>query len=151
MWCRHSTEPCKIPLGLENGHIKDDQLSAFSAYNDDFSTFGAHRARLNLTISPPGYRARNDFSDQLPWIRVDLRRELTITGIATQGYGDASVQEWVTSYRLMYAKKQDFAYFTDINGDVLVRMVYNYVYLKTVLVSLRRDRPYHGFCYTVRN
>lgn len=72
-------------------------------------------------MSPPGYRARNGVSDKLPWIRIDLRREFTITGIATQGYGDASIAEWVTSYRLMYAGKLEFAYFMDVNDKVLVR------------------------------
>ena len=46
---------------------------------------------------------------------------MTITAIATQGYGDESVTEWVSSYRLMYARKLDFDYFMDISGDVLVR------------------------------
>lgn len=112
-----------MPLGLANGLIKDEQLSSFSAYNDDFATYGAHRARLNLTKWPPGYRARNSFLEKLPWIRIDLTKELTITGIATQGYGDASVAEWVTSYRLMYADKLDFVYFVDIHGNVLVSAV----------------------------
>lgn len=118
-----STDPCNMPLGLANGLIKDEQFSSFSAYNNDFATYGAHRARLNLTAWPPGYRARYSFSGRTPWIRIDLRKELTITGIATQGYGDASVAEWVTSYRLMYAAKQDFDYFKDIHGKLLVSAV----------------------------
>lgn len=74
-------------------------------------------------MSPPGYRANDGVSDKLPWIEIDLRKEMTITAIATQGYGDESVAEWVTSYRLMYTRKLDFDYFMDINGDVLVRAV----------------------------
>ena len=72
---------------------------------------------------PPGYRARHRFSEKTPWIRIDLQKELTITGIATQGYGDALDAEWVTSYRLMYANKQDFDYFEDIHGKPLVSVV----------------------------
>ena len=59
-------------------------------------------------------------SSKLPWVRVDLRKDLVITGIATQGYGNASVAEWVTSYRLMFAKGAEFRNFVDVNGDVLV-------------------------------
>lgn len=112
-----------MPLGLTNGLIKDEQFSSFSAYNNDFATYGAHRARLNLTTWPPGYRSRYSFSEETPWIRIDLQKVLVITGIATQGYGDASVAEWVTSYRLMYADKQDFDYFKDNRGSLLVRAV----------------------------
>ena len=119
-----STDPCNIPLGLKNGLVKDEQFSSFSAYNDDFATYGAHRARLNLTTWPQGYRARYKFSEKPPWIKIDLRKELVITGIATQGYGDPSVAEWVTSYRLMYADKQGFHYFKDNHGKPLVRAVW---------------------------
>ena len=115
-----STESCKKALGLESGIVGNDQLTAFSAYQNDFTTFGAHRARLNLKDWPPGYRASPVESSKLPWLRVDLRKDLVITGIATQGYGNASVAEWVTSYRLMFAKGAEFRNFVDVNGDVLV-------------------------------
>lgn len=108
-----------MPFGLENGVIKDEQLSASSVYKNDFSTFGAQRARLNLRSWPPGYRANNDMANSHtpPWISVELGRKLIVTGIATQGYGEPSVAEWITSYRVMYAAD---AYFVDLNGDVLV-------------------------------
>lgn len=60
---------------------------------------------------------------------VDLGREIVITGIATQGYGDTSVSEWVTSYRLMHAvEKLGSVYysFMDANGDVQVIMLSTY-------------------------
>ena len=119
-------------MGLENDFIKDKQLSAFSAYNNDPSTFGAHRARLNLNTWPPGYRADKkslESSTGNPWLMVDLGREVVITGIATQGYGDTSVSEWVTSYRLMHAvEKLGSVYysFMDANGDVQVIMLSTY-------------------------
>ena len=116
-----------MSLGLENGFITDKQLSAFSAYNNDSSTYGAHRARLNLKSWPPGFRAlKVAHSNTLPWIRLDLGRQLAVTGIATQGYGDPSVAEWVSNYRLMYADKHDFAYFVDVDGEVLVSGKSNY-------------------------
>ena len=64
-----------------------------------------------------------------PWIMVDLGKEVIVTGIATQGYGDASVAEWVTSYRLMYAAgEQESAYqsFVDGNGEVQVSRIFNF-------------------------
>lgn len=111
-----------MPLGLENNLITDKQLSAFSAFKNDSSTYGAHRARLNLNSWPPGYRALKDtHSNSLPWIRIDLGRQLVVTEIATQGFGNTSVAEWVTGFRLMYADKLDFAYFVDGEGEILVR------------------------------
>ena len=121
------TGQCNVPLGVENGLIiRDEQLSAFSAYNNDSSRFGAHRARLRITTWPPGYRAdksRSADEDEFHWIRIDLEREQIVTGIATQGYGDASVPEWVKSYRLMYASGREFAYFVDSNGETKVSFV----------------------------
>lgn len=57
---------------------------------------------------------------------VDLGREVVITGIATQGYGDTLVSEWVTSYRLMYAAEKldsDYYSFRDASGDAQVIML----------------------------
>ena len=111
------TESCQKPLGIENGLISDEQLSAFSSFNNDSSTYGVHRARLKISSWPPGYRAlKRDHYITLPWIRIDLEKEMVVTGIATQGYGDSSVAEWVTSFKLMYADQLNFDFFLESNG-----------------------------------
>ena len=91
-------------------------MSVNSAYNNDFATFGAHRARLNLTSWPPGYRANKQGEGFFSWLAVNLDHDMVITGIATQGYGNLSVQEWVESYIIYYEKGNDFKFFTEADG-----------------------------------
>lgn len=119
------TGKCNVPLGIESGLITDDKLSAFSCYGND-TRFGAHRARLRLHSWPPGYRADKTIlgvTENYCWIKIDLEREQIVTGIATQGYGNASVSEWVTKYELMYATGTDFVKFVDSDGEIMVRFV----------------------------
>lgn len=94
---------------MESKRIKDNQITASSCFNDDFASYGPQRARLNSMSWPPGYRA-NPEKLQSTLIKVDLGTEKVITGLATQGYGDTSVMEWVTSYIVMYESKM---------GDIL--------------------------------
>ena len=103
---------------MENGEIRNEQITVPSAYDNDFSTFGAHRGRLNLTSWPPGYRA--DPSQGSGWMKVELGKEMVITAIATQGYGDSDSEEWILSYMLMYSNGGDFLYFKDLDGKLQV-------------------------------
>ena len=89
---------------MESQLIKDFQITASSSFNHDFTTYGPQRARLNLASWPPGYRA-NPAKLNSSWIKVSLGAEKVITGLATQGYGDTAVMEWVTSYSVMYMSK----------------------------------------------
>lgn len=43
---------------------------------------------------------------------------MVITGIATQGYGDVSVNEWLTAYILLYSQgKEDYTFFRERNAN----------------------------------
>lgn len=116
---------------MESKRIKDQQITASSAFNDDFATYGSQRARLNLTSWPPGYRA-NPTELSFTWIKVDLGTDKVITGLATQGYGDTSVTEWVTSYIAMYESRMgDMQQFTNMQGGPKVSIFTN----KSLLVE----------------
>ena len=92
---------------MENGLIKDHQIRASPAFNNNFIGFGSPKARLNR---PGGYRANRSISESA-WIEVDLENEMVITAIATQGYsGDPKVQEWVTKYMVWYSSSLDSDY-----------------------------------------
>lgn len=89
-------------------------MSASSAYDNDFVSYGAHRARLNLTSFAPGYRAARE--NPFPWIVVSLKPDKILTAMDIQGYGDKRVAEWVTQFQVMYARgKGDFIYMKDTN------------------------------------
>ncbi|XP_078349560.1 polycystin-1-like protein 2 isoform X5 [Oculina patagonica] len=107
---------CRRPLGLASGEIQNVQITAQSVYNNDFSTFGAHRARLNESSWPPGYRG--DPNQSNGWIKVELGKKMVITAIATQGYGDPAVPEWMEQYLVMYSNGGDYSYFQDLEGNL---------------------------------
>ena len=89
---------------MESKKIKDNQITASSAFNNDFAKNGPQRARLNLESWPPGYRA-NPRDARGCWIKVGLTNKKIITGLATQGYGVNYSTEWVTSYIVLYKSK----------------------------------------------
>ena len=106
---------------MASGEIRNEQITVSSAFNNDYSTFGAHRARLNLTSWPPGYRA--DSKQGTGWIKVELDKKMVITAIATQGYGDSSVKEWTEQYMVMFSNGGNFMYFKDLDGNLQVCFV----------------------------
>lgn len=109
---------CNAPLGLENGLITDSQIFGMQSYNDDNLNYGANFARLN---DKRGYRGKQGEGSNA-WITINLQKPVVITEIKTQGYGDRSVSEWVTTFQLFYAKgtADDYKYFKDKNGAQMV-------------------------------
>lgn len=104
---------------MASGKIKDEQITAFSSYNNDFNTYGAQRARLHLTTWPPGHRG-DPVQSMSSWLKIELKEKMIITGIATQGYGDAKNPEWVTKYMLLYSTGEDYLFFKDQSGGLQV-------------------------------
>ncbi|XP_001640553.3 uncharacterized protein LOC5520843 isoform X2 [Nematostella vectensis] len=99
-------DSCNKPLGLEDERIKDAQFTALTAYDENIKVYGPQRARLNLLKWPQGYRG-NPKSQENSWVSVDFGRGVVITGIATQGYGERGIQEWVSMFMLMYSTQED--------------------------------------------
>ena len=96
---------------MANGNIRDYQIQAASVYNNE-TTYGPSFARLGLPGG--GYRA-NPVAPQA-WIIVLFDKPTIITGIATQGFGDVRVQEWVTSFWLGYSDGVVNSFFKDVKG-----------------------------------
>ena len=84
---------------MENNYIRDSQIFGGFAYNGDYSRYGAQNARLHNSY---GFRADPSVKTHSNMIGIDLDEDMVITGIATQGYGDSSVVEWVKSFNLFY-------------------------------------------------
>lgn len=85
-------------LGLENGLVTDQQMSASS-----FSvSHEPSQGRLNLRVGRGKKGAWcSRTKDQNQFLQVDFWRNVKITKIATQGRQDYS--QWVTQYKLSYA------------------------------------------------
>ncbi|XP_078346807.1 uncharacterized protein LOC144632077 [Oculina patagonica] len=84
---------CRTPLGMENGQISNESLTATSQLNP---ISGPENARLNFNRawSPEQF-------DHHQWLQVNFGAETRVTGISTQG--DPIVYVWVKSYTLKYS------------------------------------------------
>ena len=69
---------------------------------------------------------------------MDLGRKMVITAIATQGYGDPAVPEWMQQYMVMYSNGGDYSYFQDLEGNLQVSEVIkdkNIVFIVTQIAN----------------
>ncbi|XP_033111515.1 retinoschisin-like [Anneissia japonica] len=111
------SENCLDPLGVEDGSIPADQLTASSEWRP---SHGSQRGRLNtLYIShnegTGAWSAR--FNDQNQWIQVDLGTLKNVRGVITQGRNNE--MQWVTSYEVRHSVNgNSFEAITDANGQV---------------------------------
>ena len=90
-------------LGLEDGSIPDESLSASSNWNDGYFVSTPAAGRLNKI--PPddktigAWHARVKDTNQ--WIQVDLGNPTYVTGVLTQGRNGVAAQ-WVTKYKVQF-------------------------------------------------
>ncbi|XP_078662477.1 uncharacterized protein LOC144906232 [Branchiostoma floridae x Branchiostoma belcheri] len=89
--CSSPWPGCSSPLGLENSRIMDMYITASSAE----PSFPAYHARLN---SRNAWTSKS--SDPSPWLKVDLRRRMMVTGIITQGFESS----FAKSFRFQYSR-----------------------------------------------
>lgn len=73
-------------------------MFASTVYNNNTVLYGPGRARLNQS---GGYRAEPG-SNKGTALSVHFEEAMIITGIATQGYNGANIQEWTKAYFLGY-------------------------------------------------
>ena len=85
-------------MGMENGQIRDAQITASS--RSDIAALG----RLNFKAGggKEGAWTARSYNPHDEWLQVDLDRYTVVTGIATQGRHDA--KQWVTLYSLQYSE-----------------------------------------------
>ncbi|XP_038059592.1 retinoschisin-like [Patiria miniata] len=96
------------PLGLEDGTITDDRMTA----SDHNQNWPASKGRLNYN---GGWAARSLID---PWIEVDLIEASLIAGVITQGDGDW----YVTQYKVAYKNQPSshFEHVTDGSGNITI-------------------------------
>ena len=125
---------------MENGDIKDEQLSASTQWVSPPSrsgkppiVYGAKNARLKNTREPaPCWTPANHNQNKKQWLQVNFGHPYTkITRIATQGNPDAD--EWVTEFKLQYSDDgQIFHYYKEqgqntdkVSIHTVTRLKYN--------------------------
>lgn len=82
-----------IPLGMENGHISNQSITASSYY----SRYPPWLARLKSGAEESWYALPSDAN---PWIQVDLDKLTWLRGVATQG---KRFSLFVKTYKLAYS------------------------------------------------
>ncbi|XP_061860824.1 coagulation factor V [Colius striatus] len=92
---------CSLPLGMENGKIKNTQITASSVKTSWFSTWDPSLARLNQKGKLNAWRAKLNNSQQ--WLQIDLLTTKKITAIATQGVKSISAENFVKTYVILYS------------------------------------------------
>ena len=95
---------------MQNGRIKDSQLTASSIWNAALST---RQARMN---GPTSWSVRHNNPNQ--WIQVDLRQTTVVTAIGTQGRGNYN--QWVRTYTVSFSTNGDTFKSYRNNGAVKV-------------------------------
>ena len=89
-------QPCHQPLGMENGQIKNKQITA--------STFFKHHEPSEARLNAEGGRGWHaKYFKKTEYLQIDFESEVNITGVATQG---VSSEEYfyVTEYKLNMSK-----------------------------------------------
>ena len=91
---------CRKPLGMENGNIKNSQITASSQWDGNHA---AIQGRLNYKKNGPkqgGWSARTNDLNQ--WLQIDLINKFNVvTRVATQGRN--AYNQWVTKYMLQFS------------------------------------------------
>ncbi|KAK3723798.1 hypothetical protein QZH41_019475 [Actinostola sp. cb2023] len=120
-WDTFNCDGCEHPLGMEDGTIKDDQISA-SSYADNISVHKPKNGRLNKKRDAKGIGGwAAGSTGKGEHIQIDLGIVKVITKVATQGRQASRVQ-YVTKYSLSYSN--DGENWSDYEGDC-VKLVVN--------------------------
>ncbi|XP_038059522.1 lactadherin-like [Patiria miniata] len=96
---------CRQPLGMEDGTINNDRVSASSSG----TCCPASGARLN---------AESRWIPEIPegsWIKVDLVQSTVVSGVVTQGYYVGFVTHFMVAYQNQ--PPSAYEYLTDGNGN----------------------------------
>ncbi|XP_076857602.1 coagulation factor V [Brachyhypopomus gauderio] len=93
---------CSVPLGMQSGFIKDQQISASSVVTNWYSgPWQPWFGRLDKQGAVNAWQAKSN--DMQPWIQIELKVVKKITGIVTQGAKTLGTEMFVTSYVLEYS------------------------------------------------
>ncbi|KAL3275340.1 hypothetical protein HHI36_020107 [Cryptolaemus montrouzieri] len=93
---------CITPLGMENGLIKDEHITASSSF--DHGNVGPHHGRIRNELHGGAWCPLTPATPDLKeWIEIDLQDVHMITATGTQGrFGNGQGVEFAESYMLEY-------------------------------------------------
>ncbi|KAM9742989.1 discoidin domain-containing receptor 2 isoform 2-T3 [Menidia menidia] len=93
---------CRFALGMEDGRIRDQDITASSYW---YPTTGPQYARLNREEGDGAWCPKGQKPPDSQYLQVDLSRLTFLTLVATQGrYAGSLGKEFARSYRLNYSR-----------------------------------------------
>ncbi|KAL8190841.1 UNVERIFIED_CONTAM: hypothetical protein K2H54_062585 [Gekko kuhli] len=98
------TEGCSMPLGLENGAIKDAQITASSYKKNWLHSWQPPLARLNKKGRVNAWQAKSNNNNQ--WLQIDLLQPKKITAIVTQGAKSLTTEMYVKAFSILYGDNE---------------------------------------------
>ncbi|XP_005294581.2 coagulation factor V-like [Chrysemys picta bellii] len=92
---------CSLPLGMENGEIKNAQIRASSCKKSWYNSWEPSLARLNQQGRINAWQAKSNNNQQ--WLQIDLLKAKKITAITTQGCKSMSTEQFVKTFAILYS------------------------------------------------
>lgn len=97
------TDPCDVPLGMQDGRVTPSMLTASSMYNHYYGPWSARLQARNYGSTRGGWIAK--YRNRNQWLQIDLGTKSRVKRICTQGRYDAN--QYVKSYTVSYSVKGD--------------------------------------------
>ena len=111
------------PLGMEQGHIKDSDITASSTF--DQHSVGAHVGRARQDVKGGAWCPAQTISAGVrEGLEINLRQDFRITAAETMGrYGGGQGQEFAQSYQLEYwrAATNTWHLYTNTSGHQVIQ------------------------------
>lgn len=88
---------------MEDRSITDSQITGSSFRSDGDKTYKPENGRLNnRPVGRVGGAWCADKSDSSKYLQINLKKEMTLSGISTQGQSDEA--NWVVKYNIQHSK-----------------------------------------------
>ncbi|XP_012140223.1 discoidin domain-containing receptor 2-like isoform X1 [Megachile rotundata] len=112
---------CILPLGMEEGKIPDDAITASSSY--ETKSVGPQNARIRQEKNGGAWCPKAQISSAIrEYLEIDLTRNHLIAWTETQGrFGNGQGQEYAEAFFLEYWRDSKWHQYKNLRGDRVLR------------------------------
>nr|XP_012216863.1 PREDICTED: discoidin domain-containing receptor 2-like [Linepithema humile] len=117
----NALEKCIFPLGMEEGRIPDEAITASSSY--EMKSVGPQNARIRQEKNGGAWCPKAQISSAIrEYLEIDLTRDHLITWTETQGrFGNGQGQEYAEAFFLEYWRHEKWHQYKDLKGNKVLR------------------------------
>ncbi|XP_034942255.1 epithelial discoidin domain-containing receptor 1-like isoform X2 [Chelonus insularis] len=118
---KNASAQCVLPLGMEEGKIPDDAISASSSY--ETKSVGPQNARIRQEKNGGAWCPKAQISNDIrEYLEIDLTKDHLITWTETQGrFGNGQGQEYAEAFFLEYWRDSKWHQYKTLKGDRILR------------------------------